>query len=656
MPIANVPRSATGVGNGVTTLFPFAFRILNADHVKVLANGTQLTRGVHYSVNGVGNDAGSILFVSPPANGVEIYIAGNAPYSRSTDYQRNGNFQESTVDADFDQLVILLQQIKEVLTRIPTLPEGTHILNSVFPSPVANTIIKWNGAGTALENASLNGIIADLSVLAASGGSAMIGHLPSGVDAVATTIYNMFERGSVSLFEFMSTLQENNVRGNIGDIDVSTAFQKAMDKAETTQRPVVGYGTPALMNTVNPYTSIWGIGGGQFEGKGLRFKWLGSANKVFAILGEDIQGWSFRNFRIDCQFVTTPADMMWFEQGLHGGCFDELCFRGAQTGPFSGGTYYGHNGIIFIGGDGVTSKYDVSQNKFSRIEFVRTVKCIEVTDSVPTGEAPGNSNSFRDIIAICNGPVFKSPGSNNAFENIEVYVDSGSGGHAFVMHGGNAFGWTFKNLDADGYSGAAGWEPIHSTTAGDVCLFSWDGGIIWPRSAVVPNPVLDAGTGTKGQRYFIQNVNNVDSTTLSLNAVKTAQGITTYGRNDFDGLLIDFTGTAAFSASGSMTVTSATFAPAQYSREFKMMFITLKAEFTLGGVASNILFLQIPGGHIANVSQEMDIRIRMASTWQNGIAVTTAGSGVIQVYVNESSPNWTLGSTAVRMNLRIGIQ
>jgi hypothetical protein len=520
--------------------------------------------------------------------------------------------------------------------------QGTWCLTSDDPIQIGTSEIEFT-ADLSLDNLS----------------STLVSHVGNGTGATTMTVQNALELDAVSIFKFMTEVERNDVMGLVGSVNVSSAVQKALDYAEVTQRPITGWGRVRLENTLNPYTSIWGIGGGQFQGAGLRFVWMGTDDKVMAILGEDIQGLSFRNFRIDCQFVTTPAAMMWFEQGLHGGVFDELCFRGYHTGSFGGGTYAEHDGIVFVGGDGTTSKYDVSQNKISRIEFVRTRNCITVTDSVPTGEAPGNSNTISEIIAICNGHVFKSPGSNNRFQNCEVYVDSGSGGHAFVMDGGNAFGWTFDNLDADGYAGTAGWEPIHANTAGAVNLFTWDGGILWPRGGNVPAPVLDAGaTGGKVVRYGIFNVNNVESTTHYTDTVKTASSLTTYNRGSPDGVMIDFAGSANFIGEGLMTVTGVSIAPAQYEISNKMMSVYIRGSATVGGTPGARIYFTIPGSKVAGInSPNMPISIYNNSTWSTGVATVSSSGTTVDCYINGSkSAAWTAGAIEIQAMIRFPIQ
>lgn len=65
-----------------------------------------------------------------------------------------------------------------------------------------------------------------LATLAASGGSALVGYLPAGAGAVATTVQAALRKW-VSVFDFMTAAQITDVQGNVGSIDCYAAFQAA---------------------------------------------------------------------------------------------------------------------------------------------------------------------------------------------------------------------------------------------------------------------------------------------------------------------------------------------------------------------------------------------------------------------------------------------
>ncbi len=95
--------------NGLTTVFPFEFYIINANDIQVTINGTLVTSG--YSVSGVGNvGGGDVIFVTPPTNGAVVMLERVVPTYRLTDYQDNGDLLADTVNKDFDRLWMAIQR------------------------------------------------------------------------------------------------------------------------------------------------------------------------------------------------------------------------------------------------------------------------------------------------------------------------------------------------------------------------------------------------------------------------------------------------------------------------------------------------------------------------------------------------------------------
>lgn len=95
--------------NGLTTVFPFEFYIINAADLQVSINGTAITSG--YSVSGTGNvGGGDVTFITPPASGSVVMLERVVPTYRLTDYQDNGDLLADTVNKDFDRLWMAIQR------------------------------------------------------------------------------------------------------------------------------------------------------------------------------------------------------------------------------------------------------------------------------------------------------------------------------------------------------------------------------------------------------------------------------------------------------------------------------------------------------------------------------------------------------------------
>ena len=95
--------------NGLTTVFPFEFYIINSGDIQVTINGTVITSG--YTVSGVGNIGdGDVIFITPPASGSVVMLERVVPMYRLTDYQDNGDLLADTVNKDFDRLWMAIQR------------------------------------------------------------------------------------------------------------------------------------------------------------------------------------------------------------------------------------------------------------------------------------------------------------------------------------------------------------------------------------------------------------------------------------------------------------------------------------------------------------------------------------------------------------------
>ncbi|MEI9603497.1 phage tail fiber protein [Enterobacter hormaechei] len=126
--------------NGMTTVFPFEFYIINANDIQISLNGEVISSG--YSVSGVGNIAGGdVIFLTPPANGTVVMLERVVPTYRLTDYQDNGDLLADTVNKDFDRLWMAIQRygihlglaLKRPLFGGPFDAEGYRISNLEDP-------------------------------------------------------------------------------------------------------------------------------------------------------------------------------------------------------------------------------------------------------------------------------------------------------------------------------------------------------------------------------------------------------------------------------------------------------------------------------------------------------------------------------------------
>ena len=124
VPVYSGPNTSTA--NGVTTVFPYSFKVLAAEHLLVTVNGLPRTLGVHYTVSGVGNAAGgNITFMEPPPAGAKVDRRRAMPFIRLTDYQNLGDLLAATLNDDQDSPVLMIQQLADGTMQLVLDPGGT---------------------------------------------------------------------------------------------------------------------------------------------------------------------------------------------------------------------------------------------------------------------------------------------------------------------------------------------------------------------------------------------------------------------------------------------------------------------------------------------------------------------------------------------------
>lgn len=112
--------------NGVTTVFPYEFYLINADDLTVSLDGEAVSTG--FTVTGIGNvNGGEVTFLTPPANDVTVMLERVVAPVRLTEYQDNGDLLADTVNLDFDRLWMAIKQSFVSL--------GVALLRPVFGGP-----------------------------------------------------------------------------------------------------------------------------------------------------------------------------------------------------------------------------------------------------------------------------------------------------------------------------------------------------------------------------------------------------------------------------------------------------------------------------------------------------------------------------------------
>ena len=121
MTVSTVVDHNDYTGNGVTTSFPYTFRIfkktdLSVSIVDLDENITVLVLDTDYTVtNAGGYNGGNVVLTAPLANGWQISIVRELEPTQETDLRNQGKFFAEVHEDAFDKLTMLIQNVRTML-------------------------------------------------------------------------------------------------------------------------------------------------------------------------------------------------------------------------------------------------------------------------------------------------------------------------------------------------------------------------------------------------------------------------------------------------------------------------------------------------------------------------------------------------------------
>ena len=144
--------------NGSQTSFAFSFQINAGSELKVILGETTQSLSSDYTVSIATNGTGTVNYASAPTSGQKLTILANKPLSRTSAYSTGASFTAASLETDFDNTIMVLQQFEEKIDRTLQLPE--FVTGSTAPSLTvpyndttsnnANKVIGYNTDGTDL--------------------------------------------------------------------------------------------------------------------------------------------------------------------------------------------------------------------------------------------------------------------------------------------------------------------------------------------------------------------------------------------------------------------------------------------------------------------------------------------------------------------------
>lgn len=179
-------------GAGSTGPFTVPFYFLQATDLLVTKrpiSGSDVTLIYpgDYSVTGVGNPSGgSVTLTAVLAVGEKLTITRNVPLTQGVALPATGPLPSASMEAEFDKLTMICQQITERIGRIPTLSVSSTISGLTIDDPIANNLVGWNSSATRLENKGVSTNSLNVTTFFAAGNvSPSVAPSAVGLDALA---------------------------------------------------------------------------------------------------------------------------------------------------------------------------------------------------------------------------------------------------------------------------------------------------------------------------------------------------------------------------------------------------------------------------------------------------------------------------------------
>lgn len=153
MAVETTTTSASFAGTGVSSTYAPGFYVNSSDQVALTVDGVLQTLGDDYVVNNVGASTGCDI-VGTFTLGSAIYVERVTPITQLVDTQNHETILEDVLDAEFDKLTMIAQELSGKADRAILFPKGEsgYDLPAVATRP--NGILGFDAAGVPVIAAS----------------------------------------------------------------------------------------------------------------------------------------------------------------------------------------------------------------------------------------------------------------------------------------------------------------------------------------------------------------------------------------------------------------------------------------------------------------------------------------------------------------------
>lgn len=288
MSIASNLTSGPYVGNGSQTAFAFTFTVAAASEIRAQINGADVSSSL-YTVALNADGTGTLTFSVAPANGASVLLISNPSFAQESIFESEGDYSLDAINAINRRDGVRANWLAQILAKL--LPTGWETITGR-----AGKFLGWDAGGNPVA---LTGTGADAGLrtdLAASGGAALIGLLPAGTGAVASTVQAKL-RVFVSVKDFGAV--GNGVANDTAAIQAAITYVQDNGGGDVFF-PAGTYKITAKISVTKPNVRLFGTGDGSLIVPTGDF---GDVIHAYPATGPNLQG-----FRVESLYIYTAND------------------------------------------------------------------------------------------------------------------------------------------------------------------------------------------------------------------------------------------------------------------------------------------------------------------------------------------------------------
>ena len=280
MTISSTTRKTQLNGNGVTTAFPWAFKVFSSADVVVIKTtsagvDTTLVLDTDYSVslNADQNSSpgGTITYPlsgSALPSGDRLTITSSVDMLQETDLTSGGGFYPQVIEDAFDKAIIIIQELFERLSNTVRAPDSETGVSFQLPTATerAGHTLGFDSSGNVLALSAITGVVASAFMATVlDDTTAAAARATLGIDVLTSTnnTFTKAQRGAISTLTDAATIAVDLSLAN--NFKVTLAGNRALGaptNAVAGQSGMIEINQDGTGSRTLSYNAFWKFAGG----------------------------------------------------------------------------------------------------------------------------------------------------------------------------------------------------------------------------------------------------------------------------------------------------------------------------------------------------------------------------------------------------------